>query len=156
MMPPVPPTEQEQPAGPPDADNDGVSDAGDLCPDSAEGATVDAPGCDDAARIVLRGVNFETDSAKLTDESLLAILDGVSATPVGESTDPRDGRRTHRQRRRRRLQQGPVGAVRKAWWTTWRARCRSQQHDRWRASARNNPSPAMTTPRARRKTAGSS
>ena len=61
-----------------DADNDGVSDAGDLCPDSAEGVTVDALGCDDAAHRAA-GVNFETDSAKLTDESL-AILDGVSAT----------------------------------------------------------------------------
>lgn len=79
MMPQAYPAEPEQPVGPPDGDNDGVSDAGDLCPDSAEGVAVDALGCSDAARIVLRGVNFETDSAKLTDESL-AILDGVSAT----------------------------------------------------------------------------
>ena len=57
----------------------GVADTTDLCPDTAEGAKVDALGCDDAARIVLRGVNFKTDSDELTAESL-AILDGVSAT----------------------------------------------------------------------------
>ena len=41
--------------------------------------TVDVLGCDDAARIVLRGVNFKTDSAELTEQSL-SILDGVSQT----------------------------------------------------------------------------
>lgn len=65
--------------GPADADRDGVTDAVDLCPDTAEGATVDAFGCAESARIVLRGVNFKTDSDELTPESL-AILDGVSQT----------------------------------------------------------------------------
>jgi OOP family OmpA-OmpF porin len=68
-----------EPEGPPDGDNDGVGDAGDLCPDSAEGVAVDALGCAETARIVLRGVNFKTDSDELTPESL-SILDGVSST----------------------------------------------------------------------------
>jgi outer membrane protein OmpA-like peptidoglycan-associated protein len=68
-----------RPAGPPDGDSDGVADASDLCPDTATGVAVDALGCDNAARIVLRGVNFKTDSDELTAESL-AILDAVSAT----------------------------------------------------------------------------
>ena len=75
MAPPMP----MQDEGPADGDRDGVADAGDLCPDTAEGVAVDALGCDDTARIVLRGVNFKTDSADLTDDSL-AILDGVSET----------------------------------------------------------------------------
>jgi outer membrane protein OmpA-like peptidoglycan-associated protein len=62
-----------------DADQDGVSGAGDLCPDTPAGVSVDAFGCDEAARIVLHGVHFRTDSDELTAESL-AILDGVSAT----------------------------------------------------------------------------
>lgn len=76
MMRPVAPME---PSGPPDGDNDGIVDNADLCPDTAEGVAVDALGCDDAARIVLRGVNFKTDSDELTAESL-AILDGVATT----------------------------------------------------------------------------
>ena len=60
-------------------DADGVADDTDLCPDTAPGVTVDVLGCDDAARIVLRGVNFKTDSAELTEQSL-SILDGVSQT----------------------------------------------------------------------------
>ena len=73
------------PTGPADGDDDGVSDASDLCPDTAEGAAVDALGCDDGARIVLRGVNFKTDSAELTEESL-AILDGVTVDYYGTQT----------------------------------------------------------------------
>lgn len=65
--------------GPADDDRDGVANTSDLCPDTEAGEQVDALGCDDGARIVLRGVNFKTDSAELSDESL-AILDGVSAT----------------------------------------------------------------------------
>lgn len=66
---------------PVDADQDGVASPADLCPDSAAGARVDAFGCEQNAAIVLRGVNFKTDSAELTSESL-AILDGVSGTLV--------------------------------------------------------------------------
>jgi outer membrane protein OmpA-like peptidoglycan-associated protein len=76
MRMPMPAPRQQVPA---DADADGVADGTDLCPDTAAGVAVDALGCDNAARIVLRGVNFKTDSDELTPESL-AILDGVSAT----------------------------------------------------------------------------
>lgn len=70
------------PEAPDDGDRDGIADSVDLCPDTAAGAAVDVLGCDQAARIVLRGVNFKTDSDELTPESL-AILDGVSATLSG-------------------------------------------------------------------------
>jgi len=81
MMPmPMPtPAQPAEPEGPTDGDSDGVTDLSDLCPASAEGVAVDALGCEETARIVLRGVNFKTDSDELTAESL-AILDGVSAT----------------------------------------------------------------------------
>ena len=79
MMPMPLPVEPAEPEGQADGDGDGVADLGDLCPDSAAGAAVDALGCADTARIVLHGVNFKTDSAQLTPESL-AILDGVSST----------------------------------------------------------------------------
>ncbi len=66
---------------PVDSDQDGVFNPSDLCPDSAAGAPVDAFGCEQNAAIVLLGVNFKTDSAELTGESL-AILDSVSTTLV--------------------------------------------------------------------------
>ncbi len=64
---------------PADGDADGIADASDLCPQSAAGAQVDALGCEVDAAIVLRGVNFLTDSDQLTEQSL-TILDGVAAT----------------------------------------------------------------------------
>ena len=64
---------------PADGDADGVADASDLCPQSAANAQVDAFGCEVDAAIVLRGVNFLTDSDQLTGQSL-AILDVVAAT----------------------------------------------------------------------------
>lgn len=64
---------------PADGDADGVADASDLCPQSAANAQVDAFGCEVDAAIVLRGVNFITDSDQLTGQSL-AILDAVAAT----------------------------------------------------------------------------
>jgi len=62
-----------------DDDKDRVLNSSDFCPNSAEGVQVDAFGCAIDKVIVLRGVNFHTDSDKLTDESIV-ILDGVSAT----------------------------------------------------------------------------
>ncbi|MEC9364185.1 MAG: OmpA family protein [Pseudomonadota bacterium] len=60
-----------------DADNDGVPNDADRCPDTPAGAQVDAIGCVIAQTMVLRGVNFENDSAVLADESR-DILDGVA------------------------------------------------------------------------------
>lgn len=72
-------TETSTPPGPVDTDQDGVFDSADLCANTAPTAKVDGLGCSLDARIVLEGVNFHTDSAKLTDEST-AILDGVAKT----------------------------------------------------------------------------
>lgn len=86
------------PAG--DADGDGVTDDLDQCPDTPAGTVVNAQGCPDVpaapacpppaageaidengcavpATVVLRGVNFELDSAKLTANAK-TILDGVA------------------------------------------------------------------------------
>ena len=56
-----------------------MQDSKDVCPDSKEGAKVDATGCDLAAPIKLEGVNFHSGSDKLTDDSL-GILNGVAAS----------------------------------------------------------------------------
>jgi OOP family OmpA-OmpF porin len=69
---------------PKDSDGDGVFDGVDKCPDTPAGAKVDAKGCTvlfEAGRetLVLRGVNFETDSADLTPASR-TILDSVAAS----------------------------------------------------------------------------
>ena len=64
-----------------DDDSDGVLNPSDLCADTPDGTPVDAFGCPADAAIVLRGVNFRTDSAELTPEST-AILDRVGATLV--------------------------------------------------------------------------
>ncbi len=62
-----------------DDDKDSVLNSSDFCPNTAEGTQVDAFGCAINEVIVLHGVNFHTDSDKLTDESIV-ILDGVSTT----------------------------------------------------------------------------
>jgi len=59
-----------------DSDGDGVVDRLDQCPGTPAGAKVDARGCEIV--ITLKGVNFETDSAKLTADST-AILDEAAA-----------------------------------------------------------------------------
>jgi outer membrane protein OmpA-like peptidoglycan-associated protein len=72
-----------------DADGDGVPDVLDRCPNTKSGAKVDGNGCESAApaakaavpitdRMVLKGVNFESGSAKITRESFTA-LDDVAA-----------------------------------------------------------------------------
>ncbi|MDH3591611.1 MAG: OmpA family protein [Planctomycetota bacterium] len=87
-----------------DSDGDGVYDGIDKCPGTPSGTAVGADGCpekrlftEDRKTFVLQGVNFETDSAKLTGDST-GILDGVAATlkewpnvtvEVGGHTDSR-------------------------------------------------------------------
>lgn len=74
-----------------DADGDGVPDVLDRCPNTKAGAKVDANGCEPSApapkaaapmpiteNVVLKGVNFESGSAKITRESF-AVLDDVAA-----------------------------------------------------------------------------
>jgi len=62
-----------------DSDTDGVQDPGDLCANTPAGTAVDPFGCPNDVPIVLRGINFETDSNLLTPPSTV-ILDRVSAT----------------------------------------------------------------------------
>jgi outer membrane protein OmpA-like peptidoglycan-associated protein len=68
-----------------DSDGDGVLDSADICPDSVAGAEVDGLGCEQSAAIVLRGVNFKTDSDELTDTST-EILDRVANTLIANPT----------------------------------------------------------------------
>jgi OOP family OmpA-OmpF porin len=74
-----------------DSDGDGVPDALDKCPDTPRGTPVDADGCPppppkaaplfegNKKELVLEGVNFETNKAVLTSDSL-GVLDRVAAS----------------------------------------------------------------------------
>ncbi len=69
---------------PKDSDGDGVPDGTDKCPDTPKGKKVDEKGCEilfDEVRstLVLKGVNFEFNSAELTANSR-TILDSVAAS----------------------------------------------------------------------------
>ncbi len=64
-----------------DGDKDGIADSADKCPDSKADARVDSKGCELEEVIVLKGVNFETGSANLTDYSK-GILDDMASTLV--------------------------------------------------------------------------
>ena len=59
-------------AGCTDEDNDGVCDDVDRCPGTAAGVVVDEYGCEKVIRLNL-GVNFATDSAKISDEYMSEI-----------------------------------------------------------------------------------
>jgi len=63
----------------PDSDGDGVADNLDRCPATAPGTQVDGKGCELEAVIVLKGVHFETGSARLTAASAAA-LDEIVTT----------------------------------------------------------------------------
>ena len=95
--PPVEPAPAAVVAPPPDADGDGVPDERDQCPNTPAGTQVDDKGCPLAPPcktpeagervslagcgtgdvIVLRGVNFEFDKSRLTQNAKI-ILDGVA------------------------------------------------------------------------------
>lgn len=73
------------PAQPMDSDGDGVIDANDQCPGTPRGTEVDARGCpiEKKAPIVLKGVTFEFDSAKLTKQAenrLDNVVDALQAS----------------------------------------------------------------------------
>lgn len=98
-----------------DADNDGVPDALDQCPDTASGSTVtesgcpaeagcrapapgepiDLEGCATGEAVVLKGVNFEVNSSRLTSSAkviLNQVADSLAAAPamkveIGGHTD---------------------------------------------------------------------
>lgn len=60
-----------------DTDRDGVPDVIDLCPDTAQGITVEATGCAAGATINLEAVNFSNNSQELTDDAQ-RVLDRVA------------------------------------------------------------------------------
>jgi OOP family OmpA-OmpF porin len=72
---------------PHDSDGDGVWDGIDQCPNTPRGTEVDAKGCPikkalfepEKRKLILEGVNFEFDRAKLLPESY-AVLDRVAAS----------------------------------------------------------------------------
>ncbi|MGH8443458.1 MAG: OmpA family protein [Nevskiaceae bacterium] len=105
----------EQPAPPADADGDGVLDDADQCPDTPAGTKVDDTGCEvkegcrapgpgeainlegcaTGEAVVLKGVNFETGSSRLTADAkviLNPVADSLAAAPhmrveIGGHTD---------------------------------------------------------------------
>ena len=62
-----------------DSDGDGVLDSVDACPGTTVGMVVDATGCLVEQSVTLRGINFDTGSARLTSDSRVA-LDEVART----------------------------------------------------------------------------
>lgn len=67
-----------------DEDGDGVPNHLDACPGTQKGLRVDARGCVVAQTAVLRGVNFENDSARLTVEAK-RLLDDSAQTLKNQS-----------------------------------------------------------------------
>lgn len=66
-----------------DSDKDGVADNADSCPNTPAGATVDSKGC--AQKIVLKNLNFASNSAELNAQSM-AILDGIASSIMANPT----------------------------------------------------------------------
>ncbi len=66
-----------------DEDRDGVPDPVDLCPGTPPGTVVDATGCPENQEIVLRGVNFALNTARITPDSR-AVLEQVAAVLLGQ------------------------------------------------------------------------
>ncbi len=57
-----------------DADGDGVPDRLDSCPGTPRGTVVNASGCGTEVEVQLRGVNFEFDSDRLTEQAKDVLL----------------------------------------------------------------------------------
>ena len=83
------PAPAPQPAQPMDSDGDGVIDANDQCPNTPRGTEVDARGCpvQKKAPIVLKGVTFEFDSAKLTQQATSRMDNVVNALQANQSVN---------------------------------------------------------------------
>jgi OOP family OmpA-OmpF porin len=70
------------PMGTRDADHDGVADEDDRCPGTPRGVEVDKNGCANISKVVLKGVNFATGSAKLlpaASETLRTVASAMKA-----------------------------------------------------------------------------
>jgi OOP family OmpA-OmpF porin len=83
--PPPPPPE------PRDSDDDGVLDKDDECPGTPAGVEVDESGCpvEKAAPIILKGVNFEFNSDKLTSEAENRLDNVVNALKASQDIEIR-------------------------------------------------------------------
>jgi OOP family OmpA-OmpF porin len=66
-----------------DTDADGVPDADDRCPGTPKGAEADDKGCVKIEKVVLRGVNFATGSAKLLPAASGTLKSVAEAMKVG-------------------------------------------------------------------------
>lgn len=67
-----------------DSDHDGVADSFDRCPGTPAGVEVDDNGCANISKVVLRGVNFGTGSAKLlpaASDTLRTVAAAMKANP---------------------------------------------------------------------------
>ncbi len=74
------PVRRPPPPPPRDSDGDGVYDTADRCPNTMRGAEVDRYGCArEKVVVVLRDVNFEFDSARLTPASRPMLQAAVNA-----------------------------------------------------------------------------
>lgn len=62
-----------------DSDGDGLVDALDQCPGTPKGDKVDARGCTLPSSIVLRGVNFNNDSAEIRADARPILDEAVAA-----------------------------------------------------------------------------
>lgn len=74
------------PAEPMDSDGDGVIDANDQCPGTPAGTEVDARGCpiEKKAPIVLKGVTFEFDMSRLTNQAQSRLDNVIDALEANE------------------------------------------------------------------------
>lgn len=68
----------EVPTGLKDSDGDGVIDDKDKCPDTPKGDRVDGEGCTLSKVIDLKGVTFEFNEARLTDNAQVILSDVVA------------------------------------------------------------------------------
>lgn len=81
----APPPPPPPPAPPLDTDGDGVPDSIDKCPNTPHGFKVDADGCIIQQTLVVRSVDFEFNSARLTAPSR-DTLDEVAAGLAGQGS----------------------------------------------------------------------
>ena len=95
VLPPARPAQPAVTTPAQDADGDGVADAADQCPGTPVGLAVDAGGCVQIEKVVLKGVNFTAGSAKLlpaASKTLKTVASAMKASPkveveIGGHTD---------------------------------------------------------------------
>ena len=94
-VPSAPPVPEPAKAPVQDGDGDGVADAADKCQGTPAGLAVDASGCVQIEKVVLKGVNFASGSAELlpaASETLKTVASAMKASPkveveIGGHTD---------------------------------------------------------------------